>query len=74
MCTVTLTLSQNQDKASVMDNNCVKFYPDLTRGKEVMTQTICEQTDNVVPIYPQNFISLCRGYNKFKGERELKIV
>ena len=44
----------------VMDNNCVKYYPDWTREYEVMARTRCEQTDGqtdghtdrVIPIYP----------------------
>ena len=30
---------------SLMDNNCVKFYLDKKREKEVMAQTRCEQRD-----------------------------
>ena len=29
----------------VMDNNCVKLYPDRTREYKVIAQTRCEQTD-----------------------------
>ena len=49
----------------VMDNNCQKYYPDRTRGLEVMARTQHEdgqkdgqtdrRTDRVIPIYPQTF-------------------
>ena len=28
-----------------MENNCIKYYPDLTSGEVVMARTQCEQTD-----------------------------
>ena len=30
---------------SVMDNNCVKYYPNSLSGYQVMTRTRCEQMD-----------------------------
>ena len=50
VCTVTLTLEiwpwvKVMTNPLVMDNNCVKLYPDRTREYEVMAQTRCEQTD-----------------------------
>ena len=81
VCTVTLTLEiwpwvKVMTHPWVMDNNCVKLYPDRTREYEVMAQTRCEQTnrqtdqqtDRVIPtVYtpPQNFV--CGGI-----KRELK--
>ena len=73
VCTVTLTLEvwpwfKVMTHPWVMDNNCVKYYPDRTRGKEVMARTRCEQTDRrtdrqtggrtdrVIPIYPQTWL------------------
>ena len=61
VCTVTLTLEiwpwvKVMTHPWVMDNNCVKLYPDRTREYEVMARTRCEQTDRqtdrVIPIYP----------------------
>ena len=54
----------------VMDNNCVKYYPDQTRGSEVIARTRCEQTDtrtdrqdgqgdSYIPPPPPNFV--CGG-------------
>ena len=50
VCTVTLTLEiwpwvKVMTHPWVMDNNCVKLYPDQTREYEVMALTRCEQTD-----------------------------
>ena len=50
VCTVTLTLEIRPwvkfiTHPWVMDNYCVKYYPDQTSGCKVMTQTRCEQTD-----------------------------
>ena len=50
MCTVTLTLEiwpwfKVMTHPWVMDNNCVKLYPDRSREYEVMARTRCEQTD-----------------------------
>ena len=50
VCTVTLTLGiwpwvKVMTNPRVMDNNCVKLYPDRTRGYEVMARARCEQTD-----------------------------
>ena len=69
VCTVTFTLETwpwiNVMKHPwVMDNNCVKLYPDWTREYEVMARTRCEQTDRqmdrqtdrVIPIYLPNFV------------------
>ena len=44
MCTVTLTLEiwpwvKVMTHPWVMDNNCVKYYPDRTSGNKVMAQT-----------------------------------
>ena len=35
-CTVTLTLDQGHDTPLVMDNNCMKYYPNRTIGYEVL--------------------------------------
>ena len=62
VCTVTLTLEiglwvKVVTHPRVMDNNCVKYYPDRTSVYQVMARTRCEQTDKrtdrVIPIYPQ---------------------
>ena len=50
VCTVTLTLEiwpwvKVMTHPWVMDNNCVKLYPDRTREYEVMAQIRCEQMD-----------------------------
>ena len=68
----------------VMDNNCVKLYPDRTREYEVMAQTQCEQTeqmdgqtgvhgtDRVIPIYPPTLFA--GGIMKGKQAVYIKIV
>ena len=50
VCTVTLTLEiwpwvKVMTHPWVMDNNCVKLYPDRTREYKVMARTRCERTD-----------------------------
>ena len=50
VCTVTFTLEiwpwvKVMTHPWVMDNNCVKLYPDRTREYEAMARTRCEQTD-----------------------------
>ena len=50
VCTVTLTMEvlpwvKVKTHPWVMDNNCVKYFPDRTSGYEVMAQTRCEQRD-----------------------------
>ena len=78
MCTVTLTLEvipwvKVMTLPWVMDNNCVKYYPDRTGGYEVMAWIQCEQMDRqmagqtdrrpdrqtgrVFPIYPQTLFA-----------------
>ena len=75
VCTVTLTFEigpfvKVMTHPRVMDNNCVKYYPDPTKGLEDMARTLYEQTggrtdrqtdrrtDRVIPIYPN---LLCGG-------------
>ena len=62
VCTVTLTLEiwpwvKVMTHPWVMDNNCVKLYPDRTREYEVMARTRCEQTvrqgDSYIPPPPK---------------------
>ena len=78
VCTVTLTLEiwpwvKVMTHPWVMDNNCVKLYPDRTREYEVMAQTRCEQTnrqtdqqtDRVIPTVYTPPPKLClRRYKK----------
>ena len=40
-----MTLVKVMTHPWVMDNNCVKYYPDWSREYEVMARTLCEQTD-----------------------------
>ena len=41
----------------VMDNKCVKYYPDQTRGYEVMARTRCEKTDGPTGRQGYSFIT-----------------
>ena len=59
----------------VMANNCVKLYPDRTRGYEVMARTRCEQTDRRTDkqgdtYIPPNFV--CGGY-KYSNIKKAKL-
>ena len=72
VCTVTLTLEiwpwvKVMTHPWVMDNNCVKLYPDRTREYEVMVRTQCEQTDRQTDRQGDSYMppKLClRGYNQ----------
>ena len=81
MCTVTLTLEiwpcvKIMTHPWVMNNNCVKYYPDQTSCCKVMARTRCEQTDRQMDGQTDrqgdSYISpkLClRGYNEHLGIR-----
>ena len=63
MCTVTLTLGQGHD--TPFDNNCVKYYPDRTRGTKLLhrhdlNRRTDRQGDSYIPLSPKPCL---RGYN-----------
>ena len=78
VCTVTLTLEiwpwvNVMTHPWVMDNNCVKLYPDWTREYEVMARTRCEQTDRQTDRQGDSDIPpyfVCGGYNYGQTDRQ----
>ena len=79
LCTVTLTLEiwpwvKVMTHPWVMDNNCVKYYPDQTSGYEIEARTRCEQTDRVIPIYMYYPNFFCGGCNNYEIDRTRTVV
>ena len=51
-----MTLVKVMTHPCVMDNNCVKLYPDRTREYEAMARTRCEQTDRQMDGHGDSYI------------------